>query len=115
MDYICSGVDTGKNIVGEYGHGNVFAGTGNRKHLIGVYKNGTIYVHDGRGGNLEIGTYVNGMAFQQGNPAQACGSCEKGNIYKGIKVVGTYTGDEDGAAVTAMLLGLLKDSKDSKE
>ena len=36
----------------------------------------------------------------------------KGNIYKGIKVVGTYTGDEDGAAVTAMLLGLLKDSKE---
>jgi hypothetical protein len=109
MDYICSGIATAENQVGEYGNGNVYAGTGMRKHLIGKYSGGVIFYHNDFGSDLPAGHYSSGMAFMDANPAKAVGSCQEGIVYKGISKVGSYTGDEDGAAVAALLLGMFRD------
>ena len=95
--------------IGSYESGKIYRGGGVFPELIGSYEDGKIYRRGGMFPEL-IGSYENGMIFRGcGLYSEFVGSYKNGKIYRGTvsvlaEIIGTYDGDDEGAAAAALIL-----------
>ena len=109
MQKLYRGYNYSSNPIGSYESGKIYREGGMFPELIGSYEDGKIYRRGEMFPEL-IGSYENGMIFRgYGLFSEFVGSYKNGKIYQGSvgvlsEIIGTYDGDDEGAAAAAFIL-----------